>query len=211
VTLTVAARHRLDRRRLDGLALALNRDAWAPFAAGLAAFTVPSLLGLTFATLAGQIQLTPLVSGADLAASMASLLMTVFFYEALPEELIFRGYLLPQPRHSDRPMGCSARAGCAVRTLRHQPVGAHPRLGRYHRTRNPVRLRGNRARIIRLISGSVCIGFQATAQTLSRPNLASHDPVELFGILPSFLLGTTLVAITLRRPTNRTRSAPGQG
>lgn len=214
VTLIVASRQQLDHRRLDGLGLALNRDAWTPFAAGLAAFTVPSFLGFTFATLTGQIQLTLLASGADLAASMALLVVTVFFYEALPEELIFRGYLYRNLATVVAPWLAAlvqaalfALFGTSLWVLTH---------GWDVLTERGILFLcvGLVLGVIRVVSGSVwtCIGFhlgfQVTAQTLSEPNVITHGPIELFGIAPSFLLGTALVAVTLRRSTNWTRSEP---
>lgn len=205
VALVVVARRHLDRRRFDGLGLTTTRKAWIPFVVGVAAFALPSLVGLGIATLAGWVQLSLAVSASDLLASMAVLIVTVFLYEALPEELIFRGYLYRNLSEAAPPW--LAALGQAV-------------LFAVFGTALWVLTSGwgvlvERATIflfmaivlgfIRIVSASVwtCIGFhwafQLTAQTLLGPNIEARGPVELFGIVPAFALGVAIVTLMLRR------------
>lgn len=93
VPLVVLARRYLDRRPWSGLALQPLRRAGRPFLVGVGAFLVPSLLGVWVAVLTGWVDLETTVPVAQVLGWAALLVVLVFFLEALPEELIFRGYL----------------------------------------------------------------------------------------------------------------------
>jgi len=93
VPLVLIARRRLDRRPLAGLGLAPPGAAWRPFLAGAGFWLAAAGLGLA-ATLGlgwARIDRSPPTTGILLLA--LALPVLVFLYEALPEELIFRGYL----------------------------------------------------------------------------------------------------------------------
>lgn len=211
VTLVVVARRHLDHRRFDGLGLTITRKAWIPFAVGVAAFLLPSLAGLGIAILAGWIRLSLAVSPSDLLASVAMLVLTVFLYEALPEELIFRGYLYRNLSAAAPPWLAAlgqailfALFGTALWVLT-SGWGVLVERGAIFLFMAIV------LGIIRIVSGSVwtCIGFhwafQLTAQTLLGPNIEARGPVELFGIVTAFVLGTMVVSLMLRRRANWTR------
>ncbi|OLT46335.1 hypothetical protein BJF85_16970 [Saccharomonospora sp. CUA-673] len=93
VPMVIAARRYLDRRPLAGLGLDNPRRAWRPFLVGVAAFALPSALGLTAALATGWVDLQPQVPWSTILGWAVLLIVLVFVFEALPEELIFRGYL----------------------------------------------------------------------------------------------------------------------
>lgn len=93
VPMVIAARRWLDRRPLTGLGLENPRTAWRPFLVGVVAFLLPSALGLSIALATGWVELQPQVPWSTILGWAALLIILVFLFEALPEELIFRGYL----------------------------------------------------------------------------------------------------------------------
>ena len=93
VPMVIAARRHLDHRPFADLGLESPRRAWQPFLVGVAAFVVPSGLGLTIALATGWVDLQPQVPWTTILGWAALLIALVFAFEALPEELIFRGYL----------------------------------------------------------------------------------------------------------------------
>lgn len=66
---------------------------WRPFLAGVAAYLVPFPIGLAVVLALGWATLRVPASAGAVIGSVAGLLLLVLLYEALPEELIFRGYL----------------------------------------------------------------------------------------------------------------------
>lgn len=214
VSLVVASRRYLDRRRFGGLGLTLTHEAWRSFAVGAAAFVIPCAAGLGIAVVAGWVQISLPVAPAELLLSVAVLLVTVLMYEALPEELIFRGYFYRNLAGVVPPwMAALGQAvlfavfGTALWVLTHGPEVLVER-------GTIFLLMGIVLGFIRIASASVwtCIGFhwafQLTAQTLLGSRIDAHGPVELFGVVPAFALGVSLVAFMLRRKANWTRSEP---
>ncbi|MFD6952302.1 CAAX protease [Nocardiopsis sp. TSRI0078] len=87
------ARRHLDRRPWSGLLLTGPRRGWAPFLVGAASWLVPGLLGLAVALAPGWVGIVANRPPAETAATMAALVVLVLLFEAVPEELVFRGYL----------------------------------------------------------------------------------------------------------------------
>lgn len=92
IPLILAARHFLDRRPWSGLKLPSLRIGWHPFFIGMICWLVPAGIGLIICTALGWTEITLQEPIGNVLALGAGLLMLVFIYEALPEELIFRGY-----------------------------------------------------------------------------------------------------------------------
>lgn len=95
VPLVVLARRYLDRRRWAELGLGpLRRDGWRPLLFGAAFWLVAAALGT--AVVFGLDWAGPATAAFDVAALLPALYLPVLvlLYEALPEELIFRGYVL---------------------------------------------------------------------------------------------------------------------
>lgn len=94
VPMIIAARRLLDgRASLGELGLNRPKNAWRPFVAGMMAWAVPAGLMLAIALTAGWTDVTFYDSGTAILWNLVSLIALVFFFEAFPEELIFRGYI----------------------------------------------------------------------------------------------------------------------
>ncbi|MFC6906889.1 type II CAAX endopeptidase family protein [Halalkalicoccus tibetensis] len=92
VPLVVLARRRLDKRPLAGLGLTPLRTAWHSFLLGIGCYLLPAGAGLGAALAFGWVELSLNTSVGNLVFLLLSLAVLVFLYEALPEELAFRGY-----------------------------------------------------------------------------------------------------------------------
>ncbi|WP_143728258.1 CPBP family intramembrane glutamic endopeptidase [Micromonospora cremea] len=93
VPLVVVARRLLDRRPWTGLGLPSLRTGWRPLLLGMACWLVPAALGFALCLGFGWVEISPRTSAADALRVAALLVVLVLLYEALPEELVFRGYL----------------------------------------------------------------------------------------------------------------------
>ncbi|MBE3002281.1 CPBP family intramembrane metalloprotease [Nocardiopsis sp. HNM0947] len=93
VPMVWAARRYLDRRPWDGLRLTGAREGWWPFLVGALAWAIPGFAAIGVALAFGWVEIVPAVPATELVGSLALLVGLVLLYEALPEELIFRGYL----------------------------------------------------------------------------------------------------------------------
>ena len=86
------ARRYLDRRPWSGLGLSGPREAWRPLLLGVLAWTLPAAVGLALALALG-VSITPNAPPGEMVLTVLVLVLLVLVYEAVPEELIFRGYL----------------------------------------------------------------------------------------------------------------------
>ncbi|MEJ3651890.1 type II CAAX endopeptidase family protein [Actinomycetes bacterium KLBMP 9759] len=91
VPLVLMARRHLDRRPLAGLGLAGPR--LRPFLLGMACWAVPAALGILVSTLAGWGSIAIGALNTPTLVLIVALPVLVVLYEALPEELVFRGYM----------------------------------------------------------------------------------------------------------------------
>ena len=215
VPLVVVARRRLDRRPWAGLGLDRLSRAARPFLVGVAAFLVPSAIGLTVALLTGWTDLRPQVPWSTIVG-WAGLLVVLVFFEALPEELIFRGYLQRNLMTAMAPWAAAmvqaalftvfgvalwvASAGWGVLAERGLLFfGFGVVLG-----------------LLRLQTGSVWtpigfpLAFQGVAQSLlsDRMSTSSSDALMLSAFVSAFVLATTLVAFWSPRAVNWSRPEP---
>lgn len=92
VPVVLLARRYLDRRPWNGL-LTGPREAVRPFLAGVLTWLVPGGVGLGVCLSLGLVTLTPNVSAGELVITTLLLIVMVLLFEAVPEELIFRGYI----------------------------------------------------------------------------------------------------------------------
>lgn len=92
VPLIALARRFLDQRSWDGLGLSSLRSGWKPLLVGIFCWLIPALIGIAASLVLGWTTITLVEPLGDTLLFMAGLALLVFFYEALPEELIFRGY-----------------------------------------------------------------------------------------------------------------------
>lgn len=215
VALVVAARHEIDRRPFAGLRLPLSRAAWLPFLVGLGAFLVPSMIGLAVGTAAGWVEITPVASMVEIVGMVALLVITVFAYEALPEELLFRGYVFRNLTTAMAPW-IAAIVQAVLFTLFGALIwvfgsGWDVFAERLLLFAGPAIVFG----LIRIESGSVWtsvgmhLGFQVVAQCLLLAGIVTVEgPIQLVAIVPPFVVATALVAAVLRRRANWTRREP---
>ncbi len=87
----IAWAHRfLDRRPNPGLAELF--PGWYPLLIGMVWWLIPAAIGTALCLALGWVQITTTASIGEVLALAGILFVLVFIYEALPEELIFRGY-----------------------------------------------------------------------------------------------------------------------
>lgn len=91
--LVVAARRFLDRRPLGTLGLSRGRHAVRDLLLGALSWLLPAAVGLGVALAAGWLRIDIDATLAGTAGVVLLLLVLVLVYEAVPEELIFRGYV----------------------------------------------------------------------------------------------------------------------
>jgi membrane protease YdiL (CAAX protease family) len=88
----VACRY-LDRATLSGIGLTALRRGWRPLLFGMACWLVPAAAGIATCAGFGWIEMTALAPPMEILWTVGQLLVLVLIFEALPEELVFRGYL----------------------------------------------------------------------------------------------------------------------
>lgn len=93
VALVWAAARALDRRTLAAIGLGWPRQSWRFFLVGAMAWLVPATIAIAICALSGLITVDLMVSPGRLVTIIAAQVMLVFLMEALPEELLFRGYV----------------------------------------------------------------------------------------------------------------------
>ncbi|WP_157970203.1 CPBP family intramembrane glutamic endopeptidase [Pelagibacterium sediminicola] len=93
VPMVIAVRRWLDGETVASLGFRLEAAAIKQFLIGAAAFLVPSALGFAVVLGLGWTVITPIASWGEILAFIPLLVLLVFIYEALPEELAFRGYM----------------------------------------------------------------------------------------------------------------------
>ncbi|CAM3751025.1 type II CAAX endopeptidase family protein [Nocardiopsis rhodophaea] len=93
IPMVVLARRHLDRRPWSGLGLTRLSAGWRHLLLGMAVWLVPAGFGTAVCVALGWTEITTRASPPEVLASTALLAVLVLFYEAIPEELAFRGYL----------------------------------------------------------------------------------------------------------------------
>lgn len=88
----ISARRYLDKRPWSGLDLTTFKKGWKPFVFGGLSYFIPASLGLVIFVVLGWTNVSIHVSAGELILSVLMVTILVFMFEALPEELIFRGY-----------------------------------------------------------------------------------------------------------------------
>lgn len=211
VPMIVFARRFLDRRAWATLNLQGWSGAWRPFLVGVAAFGIPSALGLGIAVLAGQLRITSSLQPLELAAAIAFTIVTVLMLEAIPEELIFRGYVYRNLSAAIAPI-----AAVLVQALLFAVLGtilwvATAGWGVLLERGALFLAMGVVLGILRLIAGSVWtpigfhLAFQVMAQTLlTQPGIEVSDPgaVTIAGMVPAFVFAITIALVLTRAKPN---------
>lgn len=74
------------------MGLTAFKKGWKPFVFGGLSYLIPASVGLVIFVMLGWTNISINVSADELILSVIMLMILVFMFEALPEELIFRGY-----------------------------------------------------------------------------------------------------------------------
>lgn len=93
VPAVILARRFLDNRSLEGIGLSPLRAGWRSFLIGMGCYLIPAGLALAGALAIGLVEISLETSLINAIPILLGLLLLVFFYEAFPEELVFRGYI----------------------------------------------------------------------------------------------------------------------
>ncbi|KIH96800.1 CAAX protease [Streptomonospora alba] len=202
------ARRYLDRRPWSGLGLTGPGPGWRPFLAGAASWLIPGLLGLTLAVAMGWVELVANRPPAVIAGTMAALVILVLLFEALPEELIFRGYL-QRNLNTAMPGGLAVLAQAALFTAFGLALWIPEAGWAVIPERLPMFLgMGVVLGCIRLMTQNVwaCVGFhlafQVVAQALLNGNLftiqGDRELLMLTAFLSPFVFGVPVTAVLTR-------------
>jgi len=92
IPMVIFARKYLDKRPWKGLELTSFKNGWKPFVIGGLTYLIPALLGIIIFVMFGWTNIHFQASFGEFLIAVIVLMILVFLYEALPEELIFRGY-----------------------------------------------------------------------------------------------------------------------
>lgn len=217
VPMVVLARKHLDNRPWSTLGLQGWREGWRPFLIGTASFVVPSVIGLTVAVVAGWVRITSTAAPIGLLAGILFTVATVLLLEAVPEELIFRGYVYRNLSSAMAPLvavlvqaGLFALLGTALWVV---TTGWGVLLERGGLFLAMGVLLG----ILCLISGSVWnpigfhLGFQVIAQSLlTNPAVQVDNAVGLTiaAIVPGFVFAVAITSFSTRRKPNWLTAEP---
>jgi membrane protease YdiL (CAAX protease family) len=204
VPLIVAARRLLDRAPFSGLRLTSLRVGWRPLLVGILCWAIPAAVAGSVVVALGWAELTVTKPMGSLLAGIVALTALVFLYEALPEELLFRGYFYANLAERWSP-GATVLAQAALFTLWAAAIGAA----------------ASADRVVLLFAFACALGvlrtatanlwstigfhwaFQVTAQFLgpSWDAIALDDPYLAFGIALSLVpfAATLPVAAMLAR------------
>lgn len=216
IPMVILARRYLDRRSWSGIGLGMSARAWRPFLIGVLAFLAPSALGLLIALATGWLSLQAHVPMAHILGWAALLVVLVFFFEALPEELIFRGYLQRNLTTVMAPwLAAIAQAvlfavfGTAL-WVASEGWGVLAERGIMFLAMAVV------LGLLRIQTGSVWtpvgfhLAFQVVAQTVLSQRVGTDNEPGLMiaAIISAFVLGTTVVALLHRTEANWSRPEP---
>jgi membrane protease YdiL (CAAX protease family) len=207
------ARRYLDRRPWRGLGLALDRAEWRPFMVGAASWALPGFAGVALCVAMGWSALGTAGSGTHAVAGLLLLPVLVLVFEAVPEELIFRGYLF---RNLNAAMGAGLAvvAQAVLFALWGSAIWVMGEGWGVLAERLPLFLgMGVVLGCLRVVTGSVwaCVGFHLVFQTVAQGLLNGRylavegtDALTAVAFLLPFVLGVP-TAILLTRTTGRWR------
>ncbi|WP_188194707.1 CPBP family glutamic-type intramembrane protease [Nonomuraea sp. SYSU D8015] len=94
VPAVVLATRLLDRMPLSGIGLSPLRQGVLQLLRGMACWLIPAAAGVAVCLASGWAQIALNGSVSEMLVTAAGLLLLVFVFEAFPEELVFRGYVL---------------------------------------------------------------------------------------------------------------------
>ncbi|WP_304452061.1 CPBP family intramembrane glutamic endopeptidase [Nocardiopsis sp. YSL2] len=205
------ARRYLDRRSWRGLRLTGLREGWRPFLVGAAAWALPGTAGIALCVAVGWSAFALPASGSDAMAGLLLLPVLVLLFKAVPEELIFRGYLF---RNLNAALGAWLAVGiqAVLFALWGSAIWVVDGGWGVLAERLPLFLgMGVVLGCLRVLTGNVwaCVGFHLVFQTVAQALLNGRylevqgaDTLTAVAFLLPFLLGVP-TAMLLTRTTGR--------
>ncbi|MCY9786050.1 CPBP family intramembrane metalloprotease [Nocardiopsis sp. EMB25] len=204
VPLVWAARRFLDRRPWGGLGLTGVREGRRPFLVGAAAWALPGAAGIALCVAMGWASVTAAVPWTELLPGVLSLAALVLVFEAVPEELIFRGYLY-RNLNAAMPAWLAVLAQAALFALFGTGLWVILNGWGVLAERLPLFLgMGIVLGGIRLVTGNLwaCVGFHLVFQTVAQTMLSSGyvevrgvDAIMSTGFLAPFVFGVPTVML----------------
>lgn len=186
----------LDRRPWETLGLRSLGSDWRPFLTGAAFWMFPAAAaGITVVAL-GWTEVTLRTSVGEMLLTAVSLVPLVFLYEALPEELIFRGYFYRNL--ADRLPRWAAVAGqAALFTAWDLVNGGETSLDRSAMFFSVACILG----MLRAVTGSVwtAVGFHLAFQTVAQlfGEVGGQFIIEAPAALTTLAFGAVPLAVTV--------------
>lgn len=209
-TVWLARRH-LDRRPWRGLRLTGVREGRGPFLVGAASWALPGVAGIALCVVMGWSAFVAPVSGTEALAGLLLLPVLVLVFEAVPEELIFRGYLF---RNLNAAMGAwlAVVVQAVLFALWGSAIWVADGGWGVLAERLPLFLvMGAVLGCLRVLTGNVwaCVGFHLVFQTVAQALLNGRylevqgaDTLTAVAFLTPFVLGVP-TAMLLARTTGR--------
>lgn len=211
----VLARRFLDKRPLAGLGLPPLRTGWRSLLIGMGCYLIPAGIGLVAVLSVGWVEISLDTSIANLVAVFFSLVVLVFLYEALPEELIFRGYIY-RNLNTSFPRWSAVGGQAVLFSLWGIAIGATLTVNRVVFFFFVAIVIG----MIRAITGDIwaCIGFHLAFQTVQQLFggawagdvfvVSAPETLEMvvFGLIPIALAVLTLEIIVRKETDWRARN-----
>ncbi|MFV2195656.1 CPBP family intramembrane glutamic endopeptidase [Nocardiopsis sp. LOL_012] len=209
VALVWAARRFLDRRPWHGPVLTGPRAGWRPFLVGAASWALPGCAGMALCVVLGWSFVVRTASWDELVPGLVFLALVVLLAEALPEELIFRGYLF-RNLNAALPAWAAVAAQAALFVLFGTALWVSTEGWGVLAERLPLFLGlGVVLGCIRVVTGNVwaCVGFHLAFQTVAQGVLGG-DYVQVrgvgtltsVGLAAPFLLGVSTAMLLAGNP-----------
>ncbi|MEI3867648.1 type II CAAX endopeptidase family protein [Microbacterium sp. CCNWLW134] len=217
VPMIVVVRRFLDRRPWSTLRLEMGPSLWRPLLIGVGSFVVPSAIGLGVANAAGWVRITTDLPPATLVGAVAFTVLTVLLLEAIPEEVIFRGYVYRTLSASVAPVRAVLIQAVLFALLGTTLWVTTTGWGVIAERGSLFLVMGVVLGIQRLVSDSVWtpigfhLGFQVVAQSLlTNPAVQTSSAlvVTVAGIVPGFVFSVAITRFFIRRKTNWTLPEP---
>lgn len=214
VLLIVWARRRLDRRPWEGVAFPVRPPSGRALVAGLVAFVAPAAVGCSVGLATGAVSLTIEAATGEVLAVLATVIVSVLVYEAVPEELIFRGYIFRNLTTAMAPVAAVAVqaalftvCGTALWVAGEGWQVFGERVGLFFGM-------GVVLGMIRIVSRDVwsCIGFHWAFQVIAQLPATGAVTIDgawvAFVMVPPFVAGTAIVSLAVRARPNWTAREP---
>jgi uncharacterized protein len=198
VPLVVVARRVLDERPFTGLGLPSLRTGWQSLLLGVGCYLLPAGIGLVAVLALGRVEISLDTSTIELLPLLVGLIVLVLLYEALPEELVFRGYIYRNLAASV-PRWSAVLGQAILFCLWAVAIGAAPGIERVTIFFFVAIVLG----MIRVITGDIwaCIGFHLAFQTVQQlfAGQWAGDPFVVSdpGILEMIVFGLVPISLSL--------------